>query len=296
MPALSRRQLAEIVEAATARGGGAGISTCRTFVETGTGLGHTAVQMAGHFEEVHTIEIKQEFVHAARLMAWKAEGPIHFYHGSTEHVLPALLPRVRGPAVVFLDAHFSGEGTGRGERDVPLVDELTAIDQLMPHAALVIVDDLRLFGRGGSRDDLDVDWSGISRETLDACIRPRRLACAFALEAEDRYVFCLRPTTEAGLRGTSGGGARSAASGTGLARQLGLRCSQQSRGKASTDGFVLEPFVSDAGGDLDGEAHTNLCAAGTDFQDLARTLLQEYSLAVTRRSVERAVRVEVESR
>ena len=65
----------------------------------------------------------------------------------------ALFPTLKPSTIAYL--------IGRGDIDVPLLEELATISTFLKHCALVIIDDLRLFGRGGRKGDLDVDWSRI---------------------------------------------------------------------------------------------------------------------------------------
>jgi len=129
MPALSWQQLQDIQAKCVQNG--FRVPDMQWFIETGTALGTTAIAMAGHFANVCTIEIKEEFHVAARMRAWEAFGPVHFYHGDTQEVLPSLLASADGAATIFLDAHYTGEGTGKGQVEVPLLEELRCIDALL---------------------------------------------------------------------------------------------------------------------------------------------------------------------
>ena len=67
--------------------------------------------------------------------------------GASEDVLPDLLPRIVGPVAFWLDGHFSGGVTHRGNTDTPILAELTTIEQHLPtlQPVTVIVDDMRCF-------------------------------------------------------------------------------------------------------------------------------------------------------
>ena len=94
------------------------------FIETGTFLGQTVVALSLHFSELHTIELSTECFEAARLFAWKAARPIHYHLGNSIKVLKTILPKVSGPTVLYLDAHWSGSVTKGLEEEIPLMKEL----------------------------------------------------------------------------------------------------------------------------------------------------------------------------
>jgi UDP-3-O-[3-hydroxymyristoyl] glucosamine N-acyltransferase len=59
--------------------------------------------------------------------------------------------------------------TGMGEKEIPLIEEIQAINKYFKKAAIIIIDDLRLFGCGPelSGDKYhDVDWSYIKEEDV----------------------------------------------------------------------------------------------------------------------------------
>jgi len=253
MPALTRSQFPDIIAAV----GDASLeeaASFRAFVETGTGLGQTIINMAEQFNELHTIEIKQEFFEASCLVAPRAKAPIHFYHGPSEKVLPEILMRLKGPTVFFLDAHWSGQDTGRGDVHVPLLLELRALNTLFHHRALVILDDFRLFAPGEGREVCEVDWSPISVEAVHSVLRPERIT--HAVVVGDRYVVVLRKVPLAGSASASLS-ARYLDGGTGV-RDSG----RQVLDRNCPSCRWCEPFLSTPGSRLDAEGLAALAARG----------------------------------
>ncbi len=121
-----------------------------SLVETGTYLGDTVHAMRGVFRRIYSIEIDEALAKAA------AERFVHDAHvtiirGDSGTELPALLPRLSGPCLFWLDGHYSGGITSGAEGGSPIIKELTAIlDHATRASDVILVDDARLFvGAGG---------------------------------------------------------------------------------------------------------------------------------------------------
>ena len=80
------------------------------FLETGTYRGRTAAWAAGNFDEVVTIEASSDLHDAARRSHGHL-GNVRWVHGDTRDVLASEVARLAGPAVVWLDSHWSGGST-----------------------------------------------------------------------------------------------------------------------------------------------------------------------------------------
>ena len=68
----------------------------------------------------------------------------------------------------FLDGHWSGGDTGHSNKDCPIYEEITHINNLFTNEAIIIIDDYRLFGL-----HLYEDWSEINKENLLNIIKER---------------------------------------------------------------------------------------------------------------------------
>ena len=115
----------------------------RIFVETGTAAGDTAMLAGDLFDTVITLEADPALAETAheRLSGRKGILPVA---GDSRELLPRLIPRLAGPAVFWLDAHFCGEGSfGRGD-ECPLLAEIAAV-AAAPQPHVVLIDDARLF-------------------------------------------------------------------------------------------------------------------------------------------------------
>jgi hypothetical protein len=116
-----------------------------TFVETGTFLGKTALHASRYFQTVHTIELSPWLVKRA-LDVTGAAPNVFVHEGNSGKMLRSLLPTISTSCIFWLDGHFSGGVTAKGETDTPIIAELEAIadHHVRPHA--VLIDDARVFG------------------------------------------------------------------------------------------------------------------------------------------------------
>lgn len=120
----------------------------RRFIETGTFYGAMADAIGRLDVAVDTIELDPDLAcRARRIFAARSNIKVHL--GDSSKVLPHLLKELVEPAVFWLDAHYSGGITARGEVDSPISRELEAIlDHPLGH--VILVDDARAFvGRDG---------------------------------------------------------------------------------------------------------------------------------------------------
>lgn len=114
-----------------------------TFVETGTYLGDTTYAMADHFQTLYSIELSGHF-HALAKKRFQKFAHIHLLLGDSAEVLKKVVPELKSRAIFWLDGHYSGGLTAKGEKECPVFEELTAIFA-SPHEHLIFIDDARLF-------------------------------------------------------------------------------------------------------------------------------------------------------
>lgn len=115
----------------------------RTFVETGTAGGDTAAWAANEFERVVSIEVDPDLYKMANNRLRK-NANVELHLGASEVVLTSVLDKVPAPAIVWLDAHWSGPGSGGESNECPLLQEIAAVDSVgVDH--VIMIDDARLF-------------------------------------------------------------------------------------------------------------------------------------------------------
>lgn len=115
------------------------------FVETGTFEGETVEQVKLMFEEVHSIELAEDYYSKA-VERFGNDSRVNLYCGSSEVVLKSLHPRFASEATLYwLDAHWCvADKTAGYQSQCPLLQELDAIQALNPHS-VILIDDARLF-------------------------------------------------------------------------------------------------------------------------------------------------------
>lgn len=166
-------------------------------VETGTCLGISTRVLARQFDKVVTIEIDPRLSEVTRQrMASEGFTNVSFVLGDSAGMLPVVLAAIDEPAMLYLDAHWSGDervdwsraewggyGVATGHRgarasaglptreeQVPLLDEIRSVAKEFPHRATIYVDDFWILDRDGrGRRDIGFpgsDWTHVSREAL----------------------------------------------------------------------------------------------------------------------------------
>ena len=160
--------------------------TYDTFIETGTHVGRTTFEMAKYIKTVETIEVKKELYDHCKAESNRHNiSNINFHLGDSSKVLGNILDNLNTQCIFFLDGHFSHDVTGRGDKDVPLLEELQQINDKHNYNSIIIIDDARLFGT-----KMDEDWSDITLDKIVNCFDKGKIYSSFL--NEDRYNIFLQ--------------------------------------------------------------------------------------------------------
>lgn len=159
------------------------------FIETGTLNGDTTFAMESYFEKLYTIEFSEKYYNNTKDRY--RGNKINFLLGDSSKVFVSLLPTIREKSIFFLDGHWSSGDTGRSDKDCPLLEEITHINDLFENEAIIIIDDYRLFGLSKEKG-LNEDWSEISKEKI-INILGKRIKCLYHLDSvcskDDRLII-----------------------------------------------------------------------------------------------------------
>ena len=116
----------------------------RTLVETGTYYGDMIEALRECFDQIYSIEVSDPLFRKAK-RRFRGYPNIEIMLGDSAVLLGELVPTLREPALFWLDGHYSGGVTGKGDRDTPVFEELGHIFA-SPQRHIVLIDDARCFG------------------------------------------------------------------------------------------------------------------------------------------------------
>lgn len=133
------------------------------FVETGTYYGQMVAAVQPFFEQVHTVELSLELYQLAE-KKFNNVGNIRVYQGDSGKVLPNILRRLRGPAIFWLDAHYSAGETAKGDLETPIIKELESILSHKSSGHIILIDDARLFDGTNDYPTLETIKKFISKQ------------------------------------------------------------------------------------------------------------------------------------
>ena len=143
----------------------------QVMVETGTLLGDMVQAMKNHFKKIYSIEIVPEMARKAE-RRFANDKNVEIIENDSAIALKSLVPKIQEPALFWLDGHFSGGNTGKGEKDTPIMEELATIfASEIPH--IVLIDDARCFGT-------EKDYPSLSE--LETYVRSMRPNAQLSLE------------------------------------------------------------------------------------------------------------------
>lgn len=114
------------------------------FVETGTYLGDMVEAQKRNFAEIYSIEVDDAIWQNA-VKRFSNQKHIHILKGDSAKVLPEITKQLDSPALFWLDGHYSGGVTGKGDLDCPIYGEIDAIFGYKKLNHVMLIDDARCF-------------------------------------------------------------------------------------------------------------------------------------------------------
>ena len=127
----------------------AGLFGSRVFIETGTFRGMMVNAMKDLVDEIYSIETSPAFYQQAKRV-FSGEKHITILQGDSGEMIGHLLSEINRPCLFWLDAHYSGGITARGDLETPIQRELYHIfKDSIRHDHVILIDDARSFcGKG----------------------------------------------------------------------------------------------------------------------------------------------------
>ncbi len=134
----------------------------KIFIETGTFMGDTLAAVRDRFERLYSIELSDSLFRRAKAR-FAGDPNILLAHGDSARALPRLLAHIDRPCLFWLDGHFSGGVTAKGEKSTPVIEELEGILSHPVRGHVILIDDARDFNGTD-------DYPGLEalRELVDA--------------------------------------------------------------------------------------------------------------------------------
>ena len=149
-----------------------------TVIESGTLGGETIINLQPYFKSLYTIELSEHYFNYFNQVKIENEYTnVINYFGDTAQVLPEILNNLtsENKVIFWLDGHYSSYDTAKCEKDCPLIEECTSIDNLyLANKGLVLIDDYRLFGTNYAED-----WSEITLENVLKCFMRHKVRHSF---------------------------------------------------------------------------------------------------------------------
>ena len=120
------------------------ISSVETFIETGTYLGDMVNAVMDTFNKIYSIELDKTLYEQAKKKFSKHHN-ISIFHGDSSKVLPVILADISEPCLFWLDGHYSGGITAKGDFNTPIMQELNCILDHTIRGHVILIDDAREF-------------------------------------------------------------------------------------------------------------------------------------------------------
>jgi hypothetical protein len=96
------------------------------------------------FRQVISVEIYPPF-HRKNVSQFENDRNVHILLGDSGKNLSEAISLASGRILFWLDGHYSGSGTGIGEKVSPIIQELELIAKIGRHNDCIVIDDRRLF-------------------------------------------------------------------------------------------------------------------------------------------------------
>ena len=101
-------------------------SGIRTLIETGTYMGDMLVAQRPNFDQLFSVELSAELFQIAT-HRFKGDSKIKLFQGDSSTKLAEIVTSLHDRAIFWLDGHYSGGVTAKGNKNCPVNEELEVI-------------------------------------------------------------------------------------------------------------------------------------------------------------------------
>jgi hypothetical protein len=117
----------------------------KILVESGTYRGDMIDALKDSFETIYSIELSEPLYKKA---CWRFRGLPHItlINGDSGREILNVVRQLKGPALFWLDGHYSAGPTAHGELSTPIFDELRHVLTARDKRHVILIDDARCFG------------------------------------------------------------------------------------------------------------------------------------------------------
>ena len=113
-------------------------------VETGTYHGEMIDAVKCDYNKIYTIELDHSLFEMAE-KRFSSNNHITVLHGDSASILPKIMQQIEQPCLFWLDAHYSGGVTTKGDTNTPVMKELEIILSHNEFNNVILIDDARDF-------------------------------------------------------------------------------------------------------------------------------------------------------
>jgi len=139
-------------------------SKSSVLIETGTYLGDMVAAQLNFFKTIYSIEVSYPLFIQAKSRFRSSTSKVKLLQGDSGILLPEIVKNLNEKAIFWLDGHYSGGITSKGESECPVIKELRAIlPSTNTYEHIILIDDARCFTGEGDYPSIEVIKSLVSK-------------------------------------------------------------------------------------------------------------------------------------
>lgn len=160
----------------------------KVFIETGTFHGESVyLALKAGFSKIYSIELNPKFARECQIK-FKNKKNVSVISGDSKTVLAEITKNLDERALFWLDAHYSGGDTSKGNQYSPIVDELKIIGSHHIKNHTILIDDVRLFGTE-EMDFVKIDEIIYLIKSINPDYQIQMINCGFKNDVLEARIF-----------------------------------------------------------------------------------------------------------